>query len=216
MNASSSNPLRAGRSVAWPLICALIVFTPVNAAPPDPGPVNVIVKNSPQDPVPVRMQYVVEDRIIGFSNYEDSGRFEFEGLVGIPAMHRVCQFEFGPGAHAASVIDLFTWDNSVRAPESAWLVPEGPINVLAHRDTSGNVISYFPTAAEYGIRVGAPVSDEFGAANLAYCQNYRSTHFPDVDTRAPAWSSSNGYALAFCSDTKPVVCAAPVAVPVAY
>lgn len=158
-------------------------------------------------PVPVTIENgartIVDFRYVGVSSTVDDGRFEFEGLVGVAAMHRACQADYGSGARAASIREsLFR----AAGEPVAWIGP-GPIALF-----EDNVGAILPRDMESGFPVGLARTNSSAAVSSAYCSSYRSA---DEARSGPTIEMNGNVDAAACDDLLPVACSAPVVIPVA-
>lgn len=172
-----------------------------------PVPVNVI--NDESSPVPVNAQTIVEWRYVGLTAFEDDGRFEFGGLIGIAAMNKACADEtygFGPGARAASIAEALQRDDLSSEIRVGWVAPAGPMV------TEPFGADFYPVDASTGRHTGRAAATPFFAISGAYCARYQLS---DTSFRGVATSGVDAHILvASCATTRPVACSAPVAIPV--
>ena len=193
--------------------------------PPPPGDVNVIntpdvnvanvpdvfVVNDKDSPLPVTIQNgvqtIVEWRYVGLTTDEDDGRFEFEGLVGVAAMNKMCAVEYGAGARAASIAEAYFRDDGLLDDRLGWLAPAQPMMILKSQSQILVAVD-----APSGQHVGVSTESTREAARTAYCTRYQSES--DV-TLGPVIFPEGITGASNCISKRPAACSAPVAIPVA-
>jgi hypothetical protein len=208
------------RSIA---LAAVVSFFAMSSAlaqpegvPPGPPSMPVEVTNTDTMPVPVTVenfaetepQSIVEYRFVGLTTVTVNAKPEVAGFNGIPALHKLCQMEFGSNARAAFLEDTLR-PLQVESAEFgvAWIISSS----VDISPTASNMWGLFDT------RRGSFLSFEStpeGASSAAACFHFDSSS--TVQNRfAPTFNPQDGRTgFALCNVDLPIACSAPFAIPV--
>jgi len=165
---------------------------------------NVLAKEPTDKPNPI-----VEYRYVGLTTGVTNGRIISGALIGVPAMNAACADEFGAGARGATFTEALFWrDDGSTDPRFGWLAPGDPIKVVL--DSQG---MYMPIDATTGwSSIGPPRDNPSSAYGGTFCHKY--TNGTTATAQGPV-ILENGIATADqCTQTHPVACSAPFAIPV--
>ena len=157
----------------------------------------------------------VSQRMVGSTEYMDDGKFEFEGLVGIAAMNKACESEYGPGALAATRNMGNNLYKSTKITSGAWIAPS-PYTDVRPRDTK--YVAYYSRAVNW--QVGQEQSDKDLAMTAAYCASYQCNtttcagpyivHESTENIAQIYYTITHRIHLGRCDEIRPVACSAPV------
>jgi hypothetical protein len=176
---------------AFALLCFPMCVMPVLAAPPKPS-----VETNPATIVEYRAVGVTVATTVGRASATDVGG---ERIFGYSAMDKMCADEFGPGARAATSAEAGRRSFAVSG-SSPWVVPTGTVRAIA----SG---SEWSAIDEANHSVGFSSLGAGGAITSAACFKFQSVSpqqgGPTIDG-----------AVSNCETSLPILCSAPVAVPV--
>jgi hypothetical protein len=177
---------------------------------------DVKVVNDENEPVPVMVQNtakIVEYRYIGVTEFESNGLVEFGGLVGIAAMNKVCNAEFGPSSRAASIAEAF-WRDDPQDLRKGWLVPRGPMSFV--KGTAIGTDFFAAIDSSSGVAVSAEGNaDAVTAGLLSYCGRYtQANEQGSVTTFGAATGGTGAVSGSLCDNIQPIACSAPVAIPI--
>ena len=197
------------------LVAAIFVSSPLLAGDKT---IDVNVANVPEvlvvneAPIPVVIQNgaqtIVEWRYVGRTHALDAisvGSFRYGGFSGIAAMNKACADEY-PGARAATISEGLKMDSPEAINTRMWLVPGGLVTTVVSTASGYDVVD-----AATGAGVGVNGASEAQARGKAYCIRY--TRGSD-SLAAPILLWHGAIDLSLCSNTLPVACSAPVAIPV--